>query len=89
MKDKYYDSNEAKEVLLGFVKDMVEAWEDFLINKETVSALLEEIKDNETTEESYKAIVEEIGFSVEDADSMIAAYQEEVSNGENKKQNCA
>jgi len=88
LKDKYYDNNEAKEVLLGFVKDMTEAWEDFLINKETVSALLEEIRDNET-EESYKAIVEKIGFSVEDADSMIAVYREEVSNGENKKQNCA
>jgi hypothetical protein len=88
MKDINYNSKEAQEVLRDFVKDMAEAWEDFLINKETVSALLEEIRDNET-EGSYKAIVEEIGFQVEDTNAMIAAYQEEVSGGKNKKQDRA
>jgi hypothetical protein len=88
MKDKNYNSNESEEILLGFVKDMIDAWNHFLIMKETVSAILEEVRDEET-EESYKAIVEGIGFKVEDADAMIAAYQREVSDGENEKQNRA
>jgi hypothetical protein len=78
--DKYYNREEAKETLLVFIKDMTEAWEDFLINKETVSALLEDSRDNETAE-SYKAMLAEIGISKEDADTMIAQYKEEVSHG--------
>ena len=84
MIDKNYSSKEAKETLLMFAKDMADAWEDFLINQETVSALLEEIRENET-EESYKAICEEMGWSVEAAETMIATYREEANNGKNEK----
>jgi hypothetical protein len=75
-----YDSKEAKEVLLDFVRDMVEVWQNFLVVWETVSAILAEIRESET-EESYKAILDEAGISKEDANTMIAQYEEEVSNG--------
>jgi hypothetical protein len=80
MANKNYNSSEAKDTLLCYLKNMTEAWEDFLINKETVSAILVDIKAHET-EESYNAILTAIGFSVKDADDMIAAYREEVNNG--------
>lgn len=59
---------------------MVEVWQNFLVVWETVSAILAEIRESET-EESYKAILDEAGISKEDANTMIAQYEEEVSNG--------
>jgi hypothetical protein len=88
MANEDYNFEESKETLLVFMKDMVEAWEDFLINKEAVSSLLEEIKANET-DEAYKSKLSGIGISIEDADEMIAAYQEELSNGKNEKRHSA
>jgi hypothetical protein len=46
MATENYDSKETKEFLLRFTGDMVEAWEDFLTNKDAVSALLEELWQN-------------------------------------------
>jgi hypothetical protein len=88
MATKDYNRAESKKSLLDFSKEMAAAWEDFLTFKDAVSVMLEDIRENET-EESYKAIVNEVGFSKEDADAMIAAYQEDVSNGQDKKQNRA
>jgi hypothetical protein len=75
-----YNRIESKNCLLAFAKEMAAAREDFLSFKEATSAILAEIRENEK-EESYKAILDEVGISKEDADDMIAAYQEEVSNG--------
>jgi predicted phosphoadenosine phosphosulfate sulfurtransferase len=80
MKDEDYDREENKKYLLSFVKDMAEAWEDFLTNKDAVCAFLMGIRDNDT-KEAYEAIVKEAGFQVEEAEAMIAEYQEEESNG--------
>jgi hypothetical protein len=80
MANENYNNSDTKEALHIFTKDMVEAWEDFLINKETVSALLEDARNNET-EESYKAILNEVGINKEAADAMITEYEEALLNG--------
>lgn len=88
MANEHYDSEDAKDALRQFTGEMIESWKDFLTGKETVSAILREIRENET-EKSYTAIVNEIGFSREDADVMIAAYQEEITDGQKEKHHCA